>query len=115
MSDVAWSPNGDRIASSSWEGSVQVWSPNTGQHFFSYSGHTGGVNAVAWSLDGKIAFGGGNFFNRDNTVQIWDASTGQHLFSYTNHSSYVYIVAWSPDGTRIASVSDGVLQVWQAI
>ena len=64
-----WSPNGNRIASGSSDGTVQVWDATTGQHIFTYRGHSGSVNTVAWSPDGtRIASGGNN-----ETVQVWQA------------------------------------------
>jgi WD40 repeat protein len=69
---VAWSPDGKRIASGSWDQTVQVWDAMSGKSVFIYHGHAGaqnGVFTVAWSLNGKrIASGGG-----DKTVQVWDA------------------------------------------
>src|SRR6202011_5537603 len=77
---------------------------------FTYKEHSSGVNAVAWSPDGKrIASGSG-----DKTVQVWEAADGGHAFTYRGHSSGVNAIAWSPDGKRIASAAETV-QVWDAV
>jgi eukaryotic-like serine/threonine-protein kinase len=64
---VAWSPDGRRIASGSYD--VQVWDAATGGNIFTYRGHSYAVDAVAWSPDGK-RIASGSF---DHTVQVWKA------------------------------------------
>jgi hypothetical protein len=111
---VAWSPDGRRIASGSWDKTVQVWDAANGGNVYTYRGHSDQVTAVAWSPDGKrIASGSG-----DDTVQVWDAVDGGNVYTYTYRGFSTYpitAVAWSPDGKRIASGSlDGTVQVWDA-
>ncbi len=108
---VAWSSDGKRIASGSFDKTVQVWNAADGGHAFTYRGHSDPVNAVAWSPDGRRIVSGSN----DKTVQVWDAADGGHVFTYREHSDVVLAVAWSPDGKRIASGSvDKTVQVWDA-
>ena len=75
-----------------------------------------GVNAVAWSPNGKRIASTGN----DNAVQIWDAVDGGHVYIYRRHVSQGNYyggnaVVWSPNGKRIASAgNDTTVQVWDA-
>jgi WD40 repeat protein len=56
---------------------VKVWDAATGQQTLTLKGHTGGVESVAFSPDGKrLASGSG-----DQTVKVWDAATGQEEVS----------------------------------
>ncbi|MFL5625138.1 MAG: WD40 repeat domain-containing protein, partial [Ktedonobacteraceae bacterium] len=76
-----------------------------------YKGHTGIVNTVAWSPNGKRIASGSD----DHTVQIWGAATGEMLLTNNDNTMAVNKVAWSPDGKFIASAGeDGTVQVWNA-
>lgn len=108
---VAWSPDGKRIASASYDQTVQVRDVDTGIPITTYRGHLLGVYAVAWSPDGKRIASG----SWDKTVQVWDVNTGGTILTYRGHSSWVRAVAWSSDGKLIASASyDQTVQVWNA-
>ncbi len=119
--DAAWSPDGKRLASGSFDKTVQVWDASDGSHLFTYRGHTADVYTVAWSPDGRRIAS----CSKDKTVQVWDASDGSHGFTYRGHKDQVVFVAWSPDGTRLASgsgspfetnkTSDPTVQVWDAV
>ncbi len=82
-----------------------------GALLLTYRGHTGTVEAVAWSPDGKRIASGSS----DTTAQVWDATTGKTSLTYSGHGDRVTSVAWSPDGKRIASASgDQTVQIWDA-
>ena len=68
-----------------------------------------GVNAVAFSPDGKwLALGGGNRYleNQPGNVQLRDATNGKHRLTLpVRHKGPVREVAFHPGGRLLASVS----------
>ncbi len=48
VTDVAWSPDGKKIASASADTNVLVWHVATGRNILTYRGHSSKINAVAW-------------------------------------------------------------------
>ena len=113
---VAWSPDGNRLASADNTAAVQIWDAPSGTYILTYRGHTpGGATAVAWSPDGQYIASGGS----DATVRVWEASTGHKITTYTGHTGstkMVNAVAWSPNGKYLASAGEeGSVQVREAL
>ena len=109
VNGLVWSPNGQRIASVSYDKSMQVWDSSSGKKFIIHRNISAGLNAVAWSPDGRYLASGGN----DKMVQVWDAITRNNIFTYRGHTGYVTAVTWSSDGKLLASASvDHTIQVW---
>ena len=109
---VAFSPDGTRLATASYDHTVKVWDAATGQKTLTLNGHTGSVNSVSFSPDGtRLASA-----SYDRTVRVWDAATGQKTLTLKGHTSEVNSVSFSLDGTRLASASrDQTVQMWDAV
>jgi WD40 repeat protein len=109
--------NGETLAN---DDTLKVWDLDTpvwawpwrlirGRALRTLEGHSGGVNGVAVTPDGKRAVSASD----DETVKVWDLETGRELRTLEGHSRSVRSVAVTPDGKRAVSASvDKTLKVW---
>ena len=104
---VAWSSDGERLATASHDRTGRIWSAE-GELVCVLSGHSDRVDALAWSPDGaRIAT-----VSSDTTMRIW-SSEGEPLHELSGHTDRIYALAWSPDGAQIATAGgDTTLRIW---
>ena len=109
VSWVAFSPDGQIVASASADQTLKLWDVNTGNCIKTLTGHTNWVLSVAFSPDGKTLLSG----SFDQTVRLWDVSTGRCIRTLTGHTREIYSVSFSPDGQIVASgCADETARLW---
>jgi WD40 repeat protein len=107
VSNVAFSPNGKWVASSSDDQSIQITGVPKGQ-VIALTGHTGFVEDLAVSPDGALIASA----STDRTVRVWESQTGDQRKRFP-HPQPVASVAFSPNGQLIASASaDRLVRIW---
>jgi len=114
---TVYSPDGAWVASGGADRTVRVWGAKDRQDVAVLHGHTGAVEQVAFSADGRRlasqSSSEGKSSTGDGTVRLWEV--GQSLPILRGHTNYVYPVAYSPDGQWIASGSwDRTVRLWDA-
>jgi len=110
IGSVAFSPDGQLLATGNASGEIHLWQVADGRQLMSCQGHSGWVRSVAFSPDGTILASASS----DQTIRLWDISSGHCLKELRQHSSWVRSVAFSPDGTILASGSgDYTIKLWQ--
>ncbi len=108
INGAAFSPDGQRVATTSEDGTVTIWSINGGR-LVNLVGHRGAVSSVAFSPDGRQLVTA----SADGTVRVWSAS-GRELIALRGHQERVDSATFSPNGQLIVSAAhDRTARVWQ--
>ncbi len=110
VDSVAFSPNGNTLASGSSDNTIMLWNPSTGKKIGTLAGHNGHVRSLAFSPDGKVIASGGS----DSTARLWDIATGECTATFKLDSPYAWYVsvAYSPDGKTLAVASGREINLW---
>lgn len=75
-----------------------------------FAGHTGGVNAVAVTPDGRHAVSA----SHDHTLKLWDLASGKEVRTFAGHAGGVNAVAVTLDGRyAISGSTDNTLKLWE--
>ena len=105
---IRFSPDGQYVATTSFEGTVKIWSVEPPPPYVSLEGHEQTVWTAAFSPDGRQVATG----SLDQTARIWDADTGALLRTFVVRFPVVSL-GFSHDGKRLATVGpDHTACVW---
>ena len=110
VSSVGYSPNGTTLGIGLWDGTVQLWSLETGRTVATTAleGHSDGPMELAFLPDGTLLASGAE----DGMVRLWDVSTGVSLADLDG-ASVDNSMSFSPDGTVFATETPSSnLQLW---
>jgi Planctomycete cytochrome C/WD domain, G-beta repeat/WD40-like Beta Propeller Repeat len=100
--DVAFSPDGTRLACGGADGLIRIIDAATNREVRVIASHADWVNAVAWSDDGKKLASA----SRDKSAKAYTVDSGELLTSYAGHGAAVKGVAFLADGLQVLSVGD---------
>lgn len=108
---IDWSPDGARLATAGFDGTVRFWDVEEGEPLGeARSGHEEEIWSVAYSSDGTTLASAGH----EGTVRLWDAESGTPGdVLEAPEGGLVASVALSPDGRVLASAGEpGAIQLW---
>ena len=113
VTSVAFTASGREVLASGEDGSVAVWSVDTGQRLRSFEPHETSSDADSiWALDispnGTLVATTGT----DEAARVWDVATGADVFS-TPYQGFAEEVDWSLDGRLLAmaATDQGVVKI----
>jgi WD40 repeat protein len=112
---LAFSPDGEILASGNIDATIRLWKVRTGELETTLKGHGWDVNSVEFSQNGRYLVSGG----LDGAIKVWNWRNGRLLKTFNRPSPEDFVgslVAWfdssvgaiysvtiDPDGTIIAS------------
>ncbi|MFB2917096.1 WD40 repeat domain-containing protein [Aerosakkonema funiforme] len=108
VASVAISPDGQTIASGSYDKIIKLWDLSTGHFQRTLKGHSNSVRSICYSPDGLA------LVNSDGeNIHVWNLQTKQLQSILKGHSKFVHSVCYNPDNLTIVSgSSDNSIKVW---
>ncbi len=108
---VAFSPDGEMIATAAGDGTVCIWQTQTGQLLHNHHENRAYVRSVSFSPDGlSIASG-----DDSGSVVVWDIQERKTRFRTSGLRGSINAIDFTPSGDGIVTGGDdGVVRVWNA-
>eukprot|EP01119_Soliformovum_irregulare_P025564 TRINITY_DN9508_c0_g1_i1.p1 TRINITY_DN9508_c0_g1~~TRINITY_DN9508_c0_g1_i1.p1 ORF type:complete len:470 (-),score=104.45 TRINITY_DN9508_c0_g1_i1:78-1487(-) len=109
INHVSFSPNGQLVASGSFDKSIKLWNGMTGKFIANLRNHVQAIYQISWSADSRMLVSA----SKDSTLKVWDTKTHKMKMELPGHEDEVYAVDWSPEGQKVVSGSkDRMLKIW---
>ena len=106
VSAVNWHPDGKRLATASWDGTVRIWDAFSSQTLHVYQSHARHVFALAWNRSGTYLASAGD----DDRVKLW-RENGRSVQSFTDvcNTGIIQDIDFRPGEAQFAAVSHAKL------
>jgi hypothetical protein len=105
---VAFSPNGQMLASADRNGGISIWDPDSAQELFTLAGHKSAVTALSWRGDSKLLASS----SEDGTVKLWEMKEGKQARTWAAHKGGTLWVNYSHDGRLVTCGRDNAITLW---
>ena len=82
VDSVAFSPDGNTLASGSQDDTIKLWDVRAGQELRTLRGHKDSVWSVRYSPDGSALASG----SKDKMIKLWNVTTGRETATLKGHT-----------------------------
>ena len=108
---LAFSANGQWIASAGADNAIRVWDTETGSELFSFRGHTDAVTSVLFSPGDRTLVSA----SRDRTVKFWSLAARTEVLTLDSDAGSIASLGLSTNGHALAAACEQeTVLLWQA-
>ncbi len=111
IASLDFAENGKMICSGSWDKTIRIWNPITGETSRIIETGKSIVFTTAISKDGKSVACG----NWSQNINVYNDVTGDLSSTFKAHSFKTNDLTYSPDGKSLLSVGIDTIKLWDAI
>jgi WD40 repeat protein len=105
---LAFSFNGEKLASVSYDNTARLWDVKTGKNLRTFEESF--QNTIAFSPDDKLLA-----INSDENIHLWDIASGKLLHTLREHQNEVMGLSFVADGRYVVSAGyDRLIRIWDA-
>jgi WD40 repeat protein len=106
--DVAFSPDGERIAAFAPNTGIIIWEVDSEEQVLEIPEVTDLASSIAFSPDGKFLAGGSS----DLGTAIWDVKTGEEILFFPESAPITHVAFSKDDRTMATSAKNGIVSLW---
>ena len=109
VASVAYNPNGQILASGSYDNTIKLWNLTKNKEIRTFKGHSAWVAGVAITPNNRSLVSS----SYDNTIKLWNLVNGKPIRTFKGHSDSVGTLLVTKDGKTIISGSfDHTIKLW---
>ena len=107
--ELSCSPDGQYLASGSYDHTVRLWEVESGQCIHVLEGHDSDIWGLTFTTAGRQLVS----VSLDNSIRLWEVETGHLLKTVRGNNTTLWDVTFTPDGKQlITGGEDQMLRLW---